>query len=147
MASANAFEQLFDSFIRQHLDGSRVDEKFPEFLSSGSKNADYVFPNDQVLIELKSLEQSHDGQSYLEDIVKEAFRKAKLPVSPPPWPRKVRQLLDRKVNNSLKNAVRSANMQLKVTDQTLGGGFGRVLLVAISDVTVFEYEATLASSI
>ncbi|MEM9578266.1 MAG: hypothetical protein AAF999_14785 [Pseudomonadota bacterium] len=116
-----------------------------ERVPDGTKNADYVFPKDNLFIELKTLTKNHGDRESILAHVSEALMKLKLPPSlKDAWlagdatlPRTVRRIVDRKVTNSVKNAVRKANEQLRASQALVGHNYNGILLVANLQETVF----------
>ena len=133
-----SYEALFDAFIDQETSGTRVDKSVKNEIIANSKAADYVFHEEKIIIELKTLDRNHGSRGHVLSLVDEAIRKRELPPTVKqdwvnrraPLPKSVTRFVDKKVQNSMKGAVRKANLQLEATKNFLGKGYSGVLIVA-----------------
>jgi hypothetical protein len=135
---AKRFEDLFNQFVRTQTDGHRLDERDDVKASRDAKCADYFFPNDGVIVELKTLNEDHGGLEYVIRLVHEATVRYGHPASTAEaWlsgrarlPKNVASAVDTKVQNSLKNMLRKANEQIKSTRLILKKRQDGILVVA-----------------
>ena len=139
-----AFESLFDEFIDE-LGGQRLDKLYPEVTTAGIKNADYYLQSTKTIVELKTLVSDHGDRQSILSIVSHAAKELKLPqtvvsnwqAGKAPLPRSIRRIVDRKVQNSLKNVARKANEQLRKTERFIGSAKNKILVVANLQETLF----------
>ena len=135
---AKRFEDLFNQFVRPQTYGRRLDELDDVKASRGAKCADYFFPNDSVIVELKTLNEDHGSLEYVIRLVHEATVRFGHPASTTEaWlsgrerlPKNVASAVDTKVQNSLKNMLRKANDQIKSTRSILKKRHDGILIVA-----------------
>ena len=112
--------------------------------SSKARNADYWFPNDQVIAELKCLNQSYfDDKSYMEWLSKLYHDWVARQLAPPLAAKSTFNLADLPkectddvtslVRNRLESALKDANSQIKTTRKTLGADDARGLVILVND--------------
>jgi hypothetical protein len=130
---AKRFEQLFDQFVKDRTEGRRLDDR-----ARNVKCADYFFPNDGVIVELKTLNEDHGDREFTVRLLREAAANLGHQAAVietwrhglGPLPLDVRKVVDSKVQNSIKRMVRKANDQIKSTRTILGKKHDSVLIVA-----------------
>ena len=135
---AAQFEELFDQFVRAQTDGHRLDERDDVKAMRNAKCADYFFPDSDVIMELKTLNEDHSGREYVVERVHKAAARFRHPASAVntwlngegPLPKDVEKAVNASVQNSLKNAVRKANEQIRSTRSILKGKQDGILVVA-----------------
>lgn len=136
--SANTFEKLFDTFVCSWRGGRRLDEMFDNKLPEGTKCADYFFPTERVIVELKTLNENHGYNDLIIRLVGDELVRKGYPLSlRDEWqrgrlalPKAVTRKVDEKVQNSLKKAVRKANEQIMSAQNLLGERCDTLLIVA-----------------
>jgi len=138
LSSSHGFERLFDRFVQEQTFGIRFDEATDIAVPTGTKCADYWFADARVAIELKTLSQDHSSRDQVFKHVDQGLKKfgyrSELRNS---WvegkvalPTKVARFVDRKVQNSIKGAIRKANSQLLATRRLVGTDINTILLIA-----------------
>lgn len=144
--SPDTFESLFDEFVLSQAGGRKIDSSIEANAPEQPKCVDYIFEQQKVIVELKTLEKSHGDVSYVLKCVKDGLAKFGFPASRlddwmrkgRPLPNKVARFVDNRVQNSLKKAVRKANDQITSTRSNLGYDCDSVLVVANLNETLFR---------
>lgn len=135
---ARQFEELFDRFVATETGGHRLDERDEVKAIRGAKCADYFFPDSNVIVELKTLNENHGDMKFVVDRAREAAARLGHPVSlVDTWlngagslPNDVKRAVDAKLQNALKNTVRKANEQIRSTRSILKKRYDGILVVA-----------------
>tara|TARA_R110000751_G_scaffold287764_1_gene392626 strand:- start:104 stop:850 length:747 start_codon:yes stop_codon:yes gene_type:complete len=144
--SPKEFENTFDKFILEFAGGCRIDQEYASIIPENTKAADYHLSNKDIIIELKCLAKSHGSTSYVLDLIEKAVKQHGFPSNTlENWmsrqerlPKKIRGIVDSTVQNSLKGAVRKANMQLTSSKKLLGRSNDGILIVANLNETLFS---------
>ncbi|MCA0272198.1 MAG: hypothetical protein LCH69_09040 [Proteobacteria bacterium] len=135
---ASSFENLFDRFVAGYNEGRRVDDIFRDVSIASKKSADYFFPNESIIVELKTLNENHNSKERILKLVDdELARKKYRPQLRDEWlngraklPKCVARKVNDRIQNSLKNLVRKANEQIVSTRSLIGARHDAILIVA-----------------
>jgi hypothetical protein len=136
--SAQSFEQLFDGFVEGFENGRRLDKYLSENIIAGKKCADYFFPDQGKIIELKTLNENHASIERIVQLVDSELARKKYPAAlRDQWllghgrlPKPVAQKVNDRVQSSLKKVVRKANEQIESTRLIMGEHHDAILVVA-----------------
>lgn len=129
---------MFDEFVRQQTGGSRLEELLPKGIPEGTSNADYIFNDERIIVELKTLTKNHGDRDSVIRHVDAGLNKLGLPLQrradwlagKRPLPKKVKRYVDQRVQRSLEQVVRKANSQIRETSKLLEQEFNGILVVA-----------------
>jgi hypothetical protein len=144
-------EKYFDEFVKD-LGGVKVSEQLankPEFKHGLPDNADYLFPNDDVIAELKCLEEDTYspeefsqllGRLYItwQDkglIQEERFGRTLLQTKDLPLDCQLE--VEKLVNKRLRKVIAKANKQIRITKDVLGMPDAKGILLLVSDGNYF----------
>lgn len=138
LVDARQFEELFDRFVRVEMGGHRLDERDEVKAMPGSKCADYFFPDSNVIVELKTLNENHGDKKFVVDRARETAAQLGHPVSVvDTWligagslPNDLKRAMETKAQNALRNTVRKANEQIRSTRSILKKRYDGILVVA-----------------
>jgi hypothetical protein len=133
-------EPTFDAFVPTFRNGIRLDEFFKGVHKTGL-NADYYFPADRIILELKTLENDQSDRAVLFERLEKCLVHFGYPKSMAidilfsgrRLPHKVDIRLRNVTGNALRNALKKANRQLRASKKLQGLGDCRGILIVAND--------------
>lgn len=141
-----SIEETFDDFVRE-LKGEKLSDRL-QVKAQMPLNADYIFPEHNVIAELKTLEGVFSGGTSL-DSLRQAFIDAALP--PESFyacvfggdgiPKRVSELVRTRIRRGLEQRIKKARKQLRLSKSMFGDpNTFSLLLVAMDQPPLFGHQ-------